>query len=656
MTAALAAVLCGLGAFTLWGTSQTSRATDTQSQALELDAVFSEARNAVAVQEMHASQYRVEPSVASRDRYRASAAVADEALRGAMELSSGEARADALRLSTEQAAYRRASDRLMDLVTQREDQRANEQHRLEVTPAYYTLQTDIDQVSRAYHSEAQRLVTDLRQLQTRIFITTGVGFALGLTLVAMIWRVMLGYQRRLLEFATASQHLALHDPLTGLANRALFARRLGAALDAARADPGQRLAVMQIDLNGFKGVNDTLGHQAGDELLIETGQRLQAALREGDTVARLGGDEFAVLLPTVATIDSAKEIAERATGALRRTYVLPAGSAAVSGSVGLVLGPDSADAEDILRYADAAMYRAKKGSKGLVVYDPKVDTDRPGEMELLVDLRALLDGGAPVGELVLYYQPHVRLADGTVTGAEALVRWQHPQLGLLPPATLLPVAANSGLETTLTYRLLRMAVREAARWHATARPLVVSVNVSPICLLDEGFVREVRSTLAECGLLPSLLRLEITENGVMTDPVRALSVLRSVQQDGVQVSIDDFGTGFSSLSQLKRLTANELKIDQAFIKDLARDPGDAILVRAAIDLAHNLGLLVTAEGVEDLDALVMLHELGCDQAQGFALARPVPADELMHACLHAEKVADAALRRSTASWSSTPRQ
>lgn len=642
MTAALAAVLCGLGAFTLWGTLQGTQATQAQSHALVLDAIFNDARAAVAVEEMRARHYQLEPSVASRARYMESADAADDALRSAVELSSGQARQDAVRLRAEQADYRQAADRLIELVTDRNPD-AIRQDRLEVTPAYYTLQQDITDVSRAHHSEAQRLVAELRNVQTRIFAVTSLGFALGLTLVAMIWRIMLGYQRRVLEHAAASQHQALHDPLTGLPNRLLFERRLEDALEAT-VGSDQRLAVMLIDMNGFKHVNDTLGHQAGDEVLIETGHRLGQVCRGGDTVARLGGDEFAVLLPTVATFEAAMEIAERATGALRRNYLLPAGSAAVSGSVGMVLGPDGVeDAEDMLRHADAAMYRAKTTGKGVAVYDAEIDTDQPDRMALFGDLRALLDGGDPHGQLVLYYQPQVQIADATVTAAEALVRWRHPKLGLLLPDAFLAVAETGGLEIPLTYHLLRIAVGEASRWHTESRPLIVSVNVPPKCLLDEAFVGQVRSALAEVRLPPSLLRLEITESGMTTDPDRALAVLRRVQGDGVQVSIDDYGTGFSSLNQLKRLTADELKIDRTFIQDLATDPGDAIMVRSAIDLAHNLGLFVTAEGVEDLTALAMLRDLGCDQVQGFALAHPVPADLLLTECLHAEEIARAAL-------------
>jgi diguanylate cyclase (GGDEF)-like protein len=642
MTAALAAVLCGQGLFTLWGTLQTTQATATQQHALLLDATFGEARNAITVEEMYTRQYQLEPSGAGLARYVTAADASDEALRRAVQLSSGAAHEEAARLGTEQAGYRAAADKLIALVTDR-DPLSVEHDRLDVAPAYYTLQQDIDRVSRAHHAEAQQLVAGLRRVQSRILATTGLGFVLGLALVAMIWRAMLGYQRRVLEHAAANQHLALHDPLTGLANRALFERRLRTSLEATHDDPSQGLAVMLIDLNGFKGVNDTLGHHAGDEVLVETGHRLRAVLRDDDIVARIGGDEFAVLLPTVATVEAAWDIAQRASNALRRNYVLSAGAAAVGGSVGFAVGYGGSDAEDLLRHADAAMYRAKSSGKGIAMYDGQLDADRPEQMVLFGDLRGLLDTGDPDGQLVLYYQPQVRLADATVTAAEALVRWRHPDRGLLLPAAFLPIAETGGLEIPLTYHLLRTAVREAARWHAEDRPLTISVNVSPNCLLDESFAARVSAALAEYRLPPGLLRLELTESAMMTDPIHALAVLRQLRRDGVQVSIDDFGTGFSSLSQLKRLTADELKIDRTFVKDLASDADDAMLVRSAIDLAHNLGLFVTAEGVEDFAALTMLRDLGCDFAQGFALARPVPADRLAATCVKAERAAAAVL-------------
>jgi len=642
MTGALATVLTGIAVFTFWGTLQTTQVTTKQSHALVLDAMFSEARSAVAVEEMHTRQYQLEPSLASRARYEDAADDADEVLRRAAETATGKARKDAQRLNVKQAEFRAAADKLIELVTDR-NPAASEQDRLEVAPAYYTLQEDINNVSRGYHAEAELLVADMRRVQGRILATTALGFALGIALVAMIWRLMLGYQRRLVEHADASQHRALHDPLTGLPNRSLFQERLATALSAGHARPDHRMATMIIDLNGFKGVNDTLGHQAGDELLIAAGRRLRDVVREGDIVARIGGDEFAVLLPTVAGIETAREIAERAAGELRRDFQLKAGSAAVSGSVGVAIGVNGTGAAELLRHADAAMYRAKTSGKGVACYDAEVDIGTPDRMALFGDLRTVLDSGDPYAQLTLYYQPQVRISDGTVTAAEALVRWRHPQLGLLLPDSFLAIAETGGLEVPLTHHVLRLAVADAARWDRTGRPLVVAVNVSPNCLLDDAFVSHVRAVLEEFSLPPTLLRLELTESTMMKEPDRALAVLHRVQKDGVQVSIDDFGTGFSSLNQLKRLTADELKIDRTFVQDLATNPGDAVLVRSSIDLAHNLDLFVTAEGVDDPAALAILRDLGCDYAQGFALARPVPSEGLVTACRYAEQHARAAL-------------
>ncbi len=636
LTAALTAVLCCAAVFTVWGGLQLSHAVGSQRRALNYDEIFAEARTAVATQQLDAHEYQLEPSVVSRDRYSESGTVADRVLRQLRDHTLGPDVAAVGRLQTEQAAYRTATDRLIRMVANGNPMAA-QQYRLRVAPAYYTLQHDVDTQSHAYHLRAQRLVANQEQVQKRIFAVSGLGFVAGLALVAMIWRTMLGYQRRLVALATASQHQALHDPLTGLANRVLFEQQIGRAVS--ESHPGSHLAVILIDLNGFKNVNDTLGHQAGDEVLVETGHRLRAACRAGDTVARLGGDEFAVLLPAVEDTEAASAIAQRAVDALRRNYLIAAGSAAISGSAGIALGDRHISAEDLLRHADAAMYRAKTAGNGIAVYDAKIDIDQPHRMALFGELRALLNGDETHGRLVLHYQPQVRISDAAVTAAEALVRWQHPVHGLLRPDAFLGIAETGGLEIPLTYRILRTAVADAAQWQTPAHPVTVSVNVPPVCLLDDAFVPEVRSALAAHGLPASRLRLEITESAMAADPRRASAALRKIRADGVQVSIDDYGTGFSSLGQLKQLVADELKIDRTFVHNLATDPADAVLVGSAIDLAHNLGLFVTAEGVENLEALEVLRSLECDQAQGFALGYPVASDKLLAECRRAHHAA-----------------
>ncbi|NUT05969.1 MAG: EAL domain-containing protein [Hamadaea sp.] len=631
-TAALAMVLVALVGFTLWGSLQTSKATARQSQAQALDALFSDARAAVALEAAQVRSYQLEPSNAARTRYLKSVNATAAVLQKAAVSKLSPAAVDAARLGREQAEFRASADRLINQVAN-QDPAARQFDRLEVQPLYYTLQRDIDDVANGYHSDAQRITSELRHIQSRILITMVSGFALGLGLVAVIWRVVLGYQRRLVVQADASEHLALHDPLTGLPNRALFQRRLETAL---RGRQDAQPAVMIVDLNEFKSVNDTLGHHAGDELLTAIGHRLQALLRTGDTVSRLGGDEFAVLLPAVDSVAVASRIAQQVGEALRQDFALNAGPAAVSGSIGLAIADESSSAETLLRRADAAMYRAKENGSSVAVYDAQLDAERPERMVLFGELRALVDGGDPDDQLVLFYQPQVCLATASVTAVEALVRWRHPRLGLLLPGAFLAISESGRLEIPLTYHLLRLAVRDASAWQEQ-NPVTVAVNVSPKCLLDDAFAQQVRSALAESGLRPSRLRLEVTESSMMTDPDKARAMLRQVQQDGVQVSIDDFGTGFSSLNQLRQLNADELKIDQTLTRHVATDAGNAVMVRSAIDLAHNLGLFVTAEGVEDLRTLAVLRDHGCDQAQGYGIARPVPVDNLATACAVAEE-------------------
>jgi diguanylate cyclase (GGDEF)-like protein len=637
LTTALAAVLLALAGYVIQGTVHTTRATEQQSHALVVDSLFSEARIAIAMQEVNLRHYQVEPSVAVQRRFTQVARTAADTLTQIADGDTGQARADALRLRGEQLAYQELAERLLAMIAD-SDPAHIRLDRLEVTPAFYTLQDDIDQVARSYHDDAQLQVAALRRTQVRLLIGTSVGFGVGLALVGMILQLVLSHQRRLVEQAAASRHLALHDPLTGLPNRTLFGQRLQSAITGLDATGGHQVALMVIDLNGFKAVNDTLGHHAGDLVLHESGRRLAASVGADGVVARLGGDEFAVLLPRVPSVPAAVELAERLVAELRRDFLLDEGPAAISGSLGIALGPLHGAGDELFRHADAAMYRAKGNGGGVAVYDAAADAETPDRMQLFADLRALLDSGDPGGQLRLYYQPQVRLSDAVVTAAEALVRWEHPARGLLPPATFLPVAESRGLEIRLTDHLLGLAVRQAAGWWRSGRPLRVAVNVSPGCLVDAGFVGRVLSAVTDAGLPPSLLCLELTETSIMADPERAVRALHEIREHGITVSVDDFGTGFSSLAQLRRVPADELKIDRTFVRDLTPGTPDAVMVRSAIDLGHNLGLSVVAEGVEDLAALLRLREMACEYAQGYALSLPVPAAELPQACLDAEQV------------------
>jgi diguanylate cyclase (GGDEF)-like protein len=634
-------VLLALSTYVILATLQNTRATRSQAQVLAVDALFAEARTSIALQEVHLRHYQVEPSVAVRGRFAGDANSAVAALGRVAATGHTVGARDADRLRGEQLQYRRLAIQLIAMITDR-DPRHRQHDRVEVTPAYYTLQHDIDKVARAFHADAERQVAAQRAAQKRMLVNTAVGF--GLALVAMIWRMVLGYQRRLIAHADASQRQALHDPLTGLPNRVLFADRiLGLGRGVARRPAP--LALMIIDLNGFKAVNDSLGHAAGDELLVEVAGRLSLVARRGDLVARIGGDEFAVLLPDVSDLGTIRQVAERLADTLRHDFFLADGPAAVSGSIGVAMSPLHGDATALQRHADAAMYRAKANGGGVAIYDPRLDAELPDRMTLFAELRALLDAGNPDGQLLLYYQPQVRLRDGTVTAVEALVRWQHPERGLLQPADFLPIAETRGLEVPLTYYLLGVAVRQAAIWRREGRPLTVAVNISPRCLLDDDLVGQVRRTLEEHGLPPGHLRLEVTETSIMADPERTLAAVREVHAYGVRISVDDFGTGFSSLAQLRLLPADELKIDKTFILDLRPDSEDELVVRSAVELAHNMGLSVVAEGVERLPVLARLSELACDYAQGFALSRPVPVDEVAAACRRAQQIARSAAAR-----------
>ncbi|WP_436535332.1 putative bifunctional diguanylate cyclase/phosphodiesterase [Actinoplanes sp. HUAS TT8] len=636
-TVSLAVVLLALAAYVLQGALSTTRATRQQSAALVVDQKFTEARIAVAMQEVNLRHYQVEPSVAVLGRFTQVAGEAEANLAELGESSDERIRKDAEGLLTGQIAYRRLAEELIAKVAD-SDPDYMQFDRLQVTPAFYSLQNDVDAIAHSYHEYAQQQVTRLRRTQGRLLVGTAIGFGAGLTLVAVIMRMMLGYQRRLVERAADSRYQALHDPLTGLSNRTLFQQELQQALDR-----GGPVALMVIDLDGFKAVNDTIGHHAGDQVLIEAGRRLSAQVGSPGVVARLGGDEFAVLIPSVSGLSEAVGLADRLVAELNRDFSIEGQLAAIGGSLGVALSPaDSAD--QLFRHADTAMYRAKRRGGGVAVYDPGTDVEAQDDrMRLFADLRVLLETGDPDGQLQLWYQPQVRLSDGQVTAVEALVRWRHPTHGLVMPATLLPVVERGGLETGLTYHLLTVAARQAAAWLAAGWSCRVSVNVSPGALDDDRFAETVLATIDVAGIPAGLLCLELTETGIMADSGSALQTLRRVSRSGVAVSVDDFGTGFSSLLQLRDVPADELKIDRTFVRNLAEGTPDAIMVRSSTDLGHNLGLRVVAEGVEDVATLTRLREMGCDYAQGYVLSHPVPPEELRDACRRAEEVAGAAI-------------
>jgi diguanylate cyclase (GGDEF)-like protein/PAS domain S-box-containing protein len=418
------------------------------------------------------------------------------------------------------------------------------------------------------------------------------------------------------------EHRALHDTLTGLANRALLADRFEHALRVAHRD-GHAAALLVIDLDRFKDINDTLGHHYGDQLLVQLGPRLAGVLRETDTVARLGGDEFAVLLPRVPDTAAAIEVAHTIQAALAQPFPVGDITLDVESSIGIVVsGEHGDDATTLMQRADIAMYVAKQRNLGVSTYDPDSDSHSPERLALLGDLRRAISSG----ELLLHYQPKVSLSTGEICGAEALLRWQHPQRGLILPDAFIPLAENTGLIGPLTRFVLGAALVQARAWADAGRPLQVAVNLSARNLLDDGLDAMVVDLLAAHGVEPGLLKLEVTESAIMSDPVRAKALLERLSAHGIAISIDDFGVGYTSLAQLKNLPVSELKVDRSFVTTMTADVSNNLIVRSVIELSHNLGLSAVAEGVESAQTLDRLAAYDCDVAQGYHLSRPLPGD------------------------------
>jgi diguanylate cyclase (GGDEF)-like protein len=428
--------------------------------------------------------------------------------------------------------------------------------------------------------------------------------------------------------ADEAQQRALHDPLTGLPNRALFEDRLARAL-AEQERRGSSVAVIFLDIDRFKLINDSLGHVAGDDLLKAIAPRLNQALRPGDTVARFGGDEFGVLLEDIGNERDATRVAERIAVALAKPFVVRGREHFVTASAGIAIGSAADVATTLIRDSDAAMYRAKeRGRARYEIFDEMMRIRVAHRLTIENELRSAIDRN----ELRVHYQPVVSLSSGRITGAEALVRWQHPQHGLMPPLEFIPVAEESGLITAIGRWVLEEACRQTAEWHqanADQAPLEISVNMSVRQLGEEKQLTDtVRRTLAATKLDPACLSLELTEGALIEEQASAYAALSELNGLGVQLVLDDFGTGYSSLASLQRLPFDSIKLDKSFVGRLGEDRVDHAIVTAVVALAQTLELDVIAEGIETEEQLAIVRALGCDQAQGFYFSRPVAADEL----------------------------
>lgn len=422
----------------------------------------------------------------------------------------------------------------------------------------------------------------------------------------------------------ALEYQASHDPLTDLPNRKMLNERLQLALLRSKATLSQNVLIIS-DLNHFKEINDTLGHHIGDLVLQQAAERLYNTVRKTDTVARLGGDEFSILLPDT-TLDEARKISKNIIEIFKIPFVAEGHNLNVGISIGLAESPTHGDDVNILvQRADVAMYDAKRAKKGYAVYDPDQDTHNVSKLELMSELRESIDNRS----IDVFFQCKQDLKSGDIIGAEALLRWKHPERGPIQPDDIIPLAEQTGLINSLTKLVIEKSIEQCARWHKLGYKISVSINISVHCLHGDMLPRILRESLNKYRVPASCCILEITESDIMVDPIRAKNILIELHSIGAQVAIDDFGTGYSSLAYLKQLPVSELKIDRSFITEMEADENDKIIVRTIIDLAHNLGLIVVAEGIESEVTLQLLKTLKCDVVQGFYLSHPLNNDDFI---------------------------
>ncbi len=455
------------------------------------------------------------------------------------------------------------------------------------------------------------------QVRSLMLILGTLTFLMGL---GIAWFV----SRHVTNQAQQLANQAMYDALTGLPNRSLLHDRLEHEI-ALAAREKTSFGVVMMDLDRFKVINDTLGHEVGDEVLREVGRRLKATVRSEDTVARLGGDEYVLLLRDMEEKD-VQQIANKLLTALDQPCYWQGQGIDLGASLGVSLFPvQCTDASTLLRCADIAMYVAKRAGSGYVLYAPEQEHSKRGDLSLKSELREAIHSN----QLSLHYQPQIDHRSSRVVGLEALVRWNHPQRGFLAPDKFIPLAEEAGLIGPLTQWVLKTALSQIAQLRAEGYQLTMAVNLSARNLHDMTLPAAIESLLKVSGVAAEHLKLEITESAVMSNPVDGLAILTQLDRMGVTLSIDDFGTGYSSLSYLKQLPVDELKIDKSFVMDMEENENDAVIVRSTIDLAHNLGLKVTAEGVETQDAWDLLAILGCDRSQGYFMGRPMPVEKLM---------------------------
>lgn len=621
--AAVSLTVVALLVATMIGSLATDHADARAQRAVVLYSAYQRAATGVAAEESLERKYRLEPGTIPLAAHIAARQEVIHGLADVRRLGTAQDRVLATKLVTEHSNYLAAVTVMFAAVDRREapatvtaiDSRT-------IDPVFGAMQIEIYAAAAGHESNALFAVADTHRTGRIVLAVDGAILIAAMALIAAAGIALTRSRDRLQSQSDLNHHQALHDSLTGLPNRTLFQDRAAQALRAAKRS-GEQIAVLLVDVDRFKDVNDTLGHHYGDLLLEQIAQRFGMALRAGDSVARLGGDEFAVLLIGTSHAE-AITAAKRLTDVLHEAFVIRDISLDVEASIGIaVAGPDD-DVETALRHADVAMYEAKTQHLPIATYELSRDDNTVARLALLGDLRRAIGRG----ELMLQYQPKVGTATGEVHSVEALVRWQHPTRGLLMPDEFIPIAEGTAVIHPLTDEILRQALLQARVWRDRGWTIPVSVNISARSVHDLAFPARVQQQLDAAGVPASGLSLELTEGAIMTDPGRAMAALHELNAMGIALSIDDFGTGYSSMAYLKDLPVRELKIDRSFVIGMSHNEGDVVLVQSAVDLGHNLGLHVVAEGVEDAATQDALTTMGCDLVQGFHVRRPANATDL----------------------------
>jgi diguanylate cyclase (GGDEF)-like protein len=618
----LGLILLMLAGIAIVGSRSLRASNVTAGRTVALADLFQDARYYASVEDAELSAYRLGRQPETLVAYEQATDSLDGTLQAIAGRDLGGDTGQINGLAAEHGRYEVRADQVIALLASGQEVRAAALQAAQVDPVVDQMRTNLGVLEEAHHRQS---VAELNSVdRVAAWLALGTPTALVIALILLGTLAMLNRtHRRVLRNQT------MHDALTGLPNRLLFADRSAIAL-ALAARSGAEPVVMVVDLDRFKEVNDTLGHQYGDLLLVQVAARLAQGLRPGDTVARLGSDEFAILL-VEGGAQAGLEVAQRILKRLEPPFDLDGFTASIEASIGIAVSSldltaaEPVDAAElVLRHADMAMFEAKAKRCGFVQFTAESDIRWPSRLGLLGELREALDHD----QLVLHYQPKVAADTGDLVGIEALVRWNHPTRGVLPPGEFIGLAENTTLIQRLTTVVIDKALAFSCDQLRNGHRLPVAVNVSARSLLDLGFPGAVLAQLTAAGLPAELLCLEITESTIMADPAKALSILRALDAMGVQLSVDDFGTGYSSMSYLKLLPVHELKIDRSFVAHMTTDHHDEVLVESAIALGHNLGLSVVAEGVEDEPTFDALKALGVDVIQGYYLGRPMPGEKL----------------------------